>query len=326
MRIPLDYWHPMTSGTNTCILKTSRFAEFRILLVFLCLWLGASGSAMATTEPFRFGVSNLLFTVVNENDARAAMKVWAQVTARSRQIPIDPEIFSYQGVDEIARALISREIDAIGLTTFEYHQLLQHTSADNLLILELEGTFAETYLLLAHQSSAIFNLADIKNKNMTLHNHFRSFLATRWLDLQLNSEGLPSLKKLTRQITSATNLSQVVLPVFFRQVDTCIVTRRAFETMKELNPQVGAELRIIAESEPLIPGLLAFRKDYSPPFLQDLVAALESLNTTPAGQQIMMIFNSSNLRHRPAAELESTLQMIGEYLHLEPQQSAGTGQ
>lgn len=326
MRISLEYWPPMRDGINFSFLKPSRVGKFRILLVCLCLWLGVSGSAIATTEQFRVGFSNALFTVVNEKDARAAMKVWGQVTARSRQIPVDPDIYSYRQLDEIARALVSHEIDAVGLTTFEYYQLLQHTNADNLLLLELEGTVAETYLLLVHQSSTIFNLADIKNKKIILHSNFRSVLAPHWLDLQLNSKDLPSLGKLTGQITSSTKLSQVVLPVFFRQADSCIVTRRAFETMKELNPQVGAELRIIAESEPLIPALLAFRKDYNPPFLQDLVAALESLNTTQDGQQVLMIFNSSSLQSRPAAELESTLQLIDEYQRIELQQSAGAVQ
>ncbi|MCK7505548.1 MAG: phosphate/phosphite/phosphonate ABC transporter substrate-binding protein [Desulfobacterales bacterium] len=37
----------------------------------------------------------------------------------------------------------------------------------------------------------------------------------------------------------------------FRQADACVVGRNSYETMVELNPQVGRELKVVASSHPL---------------------------------------------------------------------------
>ena len=56
--------------------------------------------------------------------------------------------------------------------------------------------------------------------------------------------------------------------------DACVVARTGFETMCEINPQIGKQLKVIASSPEVVPAVFCFRADYSPPFKEDLLAGL----------------------------------------------------
>jgi ABC-type phosphate/phosphonate transport system substrate-binding protein len=54
--------------------------------------------------------------------------------------------------------------------------------------------------------------------------------------------------------------SQAVMALFFRQVEAAIEPRSAFETAVELNPQIGREIKVLARSPRLLPGLACIRR------------------------------------------------------------------
>ena len=70
---------------------------FRVGPIALVLFVGdmAAGREVPSQETnrtqFRIGVSSATFTEVNENDAKAGMKVWAQTLLRERGLPVEPE-------------------------------------------------------------------------------------------------------------------------------------------------------------------------------------------------------------------------------------------
>jgi hypothetical protein len=68
---------------------------------------------------FRLGFSSATFTDVNENDAKAGLKVWAQMLLKERGLPVDPEPMVLKDSEEIVRALRSKRLDAITLNTDE---------------------------------------------------------------------------------------------------------------------------------------------------------------------------------------------------------------
>jgi len=50
-----------------------------------------------------------------------------------------------------------------------------------------------------------------------------------------------------RKIVRNSMVANTVLPVFFRLTDACVVRRRSINTMKEVNPQVGKQLKVISQ-------------------------------------------------------------------------------
>jgi ABC-type phosphate/phosphonate transport system substrate-binding protein len=108
-----------------------------------------------------------------------------------------------------------------------------------------------------------------------------------------------------------------VLKVFFRQTDAGLVNRRGFDLMKELNPQVGEQLKVLAASPPLVPTVFCFRSDFKPAVKDHLLDEITKLHTTPAGQQMLTIFQSERIIERPVLKLESALALLARQQQLE---------
>ena len=52
-----------------------------------------------------------MFTDVNENDAKAAVKAWAQTIARERGIETDPDPSIITGLSALTAALRNKQVD-----------------------------------------------------------------------------------------------------------------------------------------------------------------------------------------------------------------------
>jgi hypothetical protein len=108
----------------------------------------------------------------------------------------------------------------------------------------------------------------------------------------------------------------VVLPVFFRQSDACVVTRSGFETMVELNPQLGRQLKILARSPEVVPAVFCFRADYAAGFKEDLFAGVRDLHKSAAGQQVLTVFQSDKIEDQPMSCLDSALELLATHQKL----------
>ena len=90
---------------------------FLVTISVRCLQAGELPSADNANAPFRFGFASSMLTEVNENDARAAMKVWIQGLSREWGIPVDAEVSVFNGVEGISHEVRSSIVSAVALTT-----------------------------------------------------------------------------------------------------------------------------------------------------------------------------------------------------------------
>jgi ABC-type phosphate/phosphonate transport system substrate-binding protein len=156
-------------------------------------------------------------------------------------------------------------------------------------------------------------LADLGGRSLLIQDHSRACLAPFWLDTLLLRQGLKPAAQLADRIKRPGKLAQVVLPVFFRQVDACVVARSGFNAMVDLNPQVGRQLKIIAASPAVVPTVLCFRADFNASYKKALLEGLRTLNATPAGQQVLTIFHIARIDQQPVAALDSALELLTNY-------------
>ncbi len=282
-----------------------------LLATLLTIWtFPATAPAQAAGDPFRIGFTNNMFDEVNENDARAALTIWAQTIARGKDLPIESEVVVFQNAEDMLAELLDGQLDLVGGTTIDYYQLHGEVDFSPIMLTYVGGETAEEYVLLTHRDSSLATLSDLAGRHVLLQQTFRTSLAPLWLDTLLVQEGLAPLVGLAGQVTTQTILSQVLLPVFFHQADACLVTRHGFETMAELNPQIGAQLRVLASSERMVPNLVFFRRDYRPSYLEKLLESIRNLHETPAGRQVLLVFNLERARDYPETALDSALELI----------------
>lgn len=264
-------------------------------------------------DSLRLGFSFTMFSGINEADARASIRALASTIARENKIDADPDPVVTTTVEQAASAMRTGRIDAIGLTMEEYRVLRDRVAFDRFLLSTYDGDPAETYLLLVHAQSQLRTLADLKGRKLLAHSGARMSLALPWLEVELARHGLPPSAEFLGVLTSSTKAPQAILPVFFRQADACLVNRRAYDTVVELNPQIGRDLRALAASPPYIPALFAFRADWSPELKEKSIRVFAQLHRTLYGQQTLLIFQSSQVQEFPASSFASAQSLLDEY-------------
>ena len=94
--------------------------------------------------------------------------------------------------------------------------------------------------------------------------------------------------------------------------------------MGELNPQVTNQLRALEVSPKLVPHLTCFAAGFDRSRKAEIVAAITAASTTPAGRQLMTIFQCDRVEERPLSILQTTQELMAEYARLHPE--GGTSQ
>jgi phosphonate transport system substrate-binding protein len=272
--------------------------------------------------PVRFAFSSRMFSEVNENDARAAMKAWGHAIATERGIPLEPAFQILGGVEAIAAAIREKRIDAITLPTDEYWALRDQVPLGSIILGSKDGQITEQYVLLVRDDSGIQQLADLRGHSLVVFQSPLTSLAPAWLETELLQKQLGLSAQFWGRTTEITKLLRAILPVFFHQADACLVTLKGFETMAELNPQIGRQLKIVAKSEPVVPSLFCFRGDYLSPYRERLLQEVSRVNETPAGRQTLALFQSEQLFVGDPAALANACALLDRHRQLSATASA----
>jgi hypothetical protein len=86
--------------------------------------------------------------------------------------------------------------------------------------------------------------------------------------------------------------------------------------MIELNPQVGRQLKILLSSPAMVPFAFYFRSDYSDPVRDQIIAEIENVHLTTAGQQVLALFQCESLEVHPVSVLDSALELLATHARL----------
>ena len=169
------------------------------------------------------------------------------------------------------------------------------------------------FLVLADTEDLKNGLAGLKNKKLSVLKS--NAMGTMFLDTHLMKAGFSASDVFFSSIQERGKESQAILDVFFGQAEVCIVTDAAFNTMKEMNPQVGRKLRIIAESPELISSIGFFRPDWPPDYKKRVIEGMRSdaLKRHERGRQIMLLFNIEKIDLITDDQLESTRKLLADY-------------
>ena len=280
--------------------------------------------ARAETSPADSGLacyyvvfSSRMFTDIQENDAKAAVKAWGEAVVRERRFGAEPIPRVLDGVPALASAIQSGEADVISVTADEFMALGMDAESDSLVVSVVGGQSTEEYLLLVHRDAAIESLDDLRQGAVLMHENPRTRLAPFWLDMILLEDGHPPAGQYFGRLGQVKKVSGVVLPVFFRQADACVVTRHGFETMTELNPQVGTQLLVLATSPPLLPGgALFYRRTGGPLGGVDLLREARNLHRSASGRQLLTLFQTERLDVVSTSALDGVRQLLSSHQRL----------
>lgn len=270
-------------------------------------------SAQTDHPPIRVAVSMDTLAGANVNDARAAYRVWIGQVAQSlsiRHAEILDEVFIPSA--RLLQMIRQGQVDCFGLTAVEYAKAIDLIDPENMEVEDCALNGLEM-LLLVHRESPVKSLADLKGVRLMVHHHRDTTLVQAWLAVELARQGLGGYEQFFGGEQLKDKVGEVVLPVFFHREQAAVISRQAFSTAAELNPQLGRDLRVLAVSPRNIPVGFFFRKNCNQQDKLDFQRAMDKLATVPAGRQVMALYQTTRFMLRPCSVMGPTLEMIRQY-------------
>ena len=280
---------------------------------------GAEHISDAAAGGLRIAVSESVAGEVNGNDLRAAIKTWAAAIARQTGVRIDAEVCPSV---QLMQRIRDHQVDAFSVNTLEFARVSAYVDRE-LVMDETQVPEGEEYVLLVHQSGGVQSLADLHGRSLLLYQNPRTCMDRIWLDTLLAAAHLAAANTFLGRIESSPKLTRVVLPVFFRQTDACIVTRRGYNTMCELNPQLARQLHPLAVSPKMMAGFLAFHKDSPAETRKKFLEAITEVHKSVEGQQALTLFGGTRLVRVDVSVLRPSLEMLHTFERLKGKTAAG---
>ncbi len=272
------------------ILKYGASLPILLLILFAVFLLSPIDIAGVEPEDIRAGYSMGAFRSVNPKDAEIAMKIWVSQLCRQGGIQFNKvEAQLFANLSDLTQAINNQKVDFIGLNSVDYLMIRNHVQLEPALITVFGNHYGNEYVLLVNKGLNVDNLSQLKARKIFLYMGSTS-IPLLWLRHLLKKQGLPGKDRFFSSCKEVDKASQAILPVFFRQADACIVTRRAFETSSELNPQITQKLEPLITSPLYADSLMLFRKDYKSENKKIIIDMCLNLNKFPQGKQILTLF------------------------------------
>lgn len=296
---------PVPGGASRAADVTRRRALAAILGA--SRWLPAAPAVADDRAPLRFGISESMVGDVNLNDARAAMSIWIQRIGKELNIAIEPKILNT--TQEIVDRTRKGQVDAVAVNVIEYRPIAD--LLDSRQVVTAAGVAGLVqYVILAKRNSGIRNLSDLKGRRLCRLTTPKMCVAPAWLFTLLEEGHHGPAERFFGPVVMDGKFSRVVLPVFFGQADACLTTKKGFDTMCELNPQVGKDLTVIASSPAMVVEFYIFRKNYLSVNREKLIMALLGMRASPAGGQLAALFQFEGMEVRDLRCLASALGVL----------------
>jgi phosphonate transport system substrate-binding protein len=261
------------------------------------------------SAPMRLAISESLVSDANINDARAAMTAWLKRMEVDLDLIIEFNPRVFDTTEEILRRARAGQFDAVSLNVVEYRQIADVLDPSQI-IADSSASGLDRYVLLVKRSDGVRHLSDLRGRRLTMLKGNRMCVAMPWLSTLLDDGHLGRSEQFFASIISDTKVSRVVLPVFFGQADACLTSKRGFDTMCELNPQVARDMVAIATSPGLVVTFNAFHKNYHGAGREGFLRIYMDLPNNPAGRQLATLFQFQELVVRDATCLAPALAIL----------------
>ena len=267
-------------------------------------------------RPFRMGFMTYSFFGVDVRDARIATDMWLGQISENLKRGFRPRSIVFSDLDVVVKALQTGGLEVMNLGILDYLKIRDQVPLEPALVMAFAGEkVLGEYVLLVRRDKAPESLAQLRGKSINI-GAWQSAMARMWLEVLLGRQGLPESQVFFGAVECKERVAQTILPVFFKQVDACIVERRNFATVVELNPQLGEDLVVWARLPNILPGVVCFPGNCDPEIKESVMEAALQLHTEKAGRQVLTLFRSERVMPFESDQLRGVLALVAEYERL----------
>ncbi|MEO8592048.1 MAG: PhnD/SsuA/transferrin family substrate-binding protein [Candidatus Solibacter sp.] len=291
----------------------------------VCLSPAASGVLWAGDPPAVPGLkATRLYVVASENmlagvnprDAIASMSIWIKQLGKMRGFDCEYKVDTAVSLGQVRQRLKEHTADLLVLDTPDYLSLGDEALVEAIAVGTNRGQLAAfPYLLLSNDAAGADPLAGLRGKRIIVASRTKSNTRLVWLDTLVAENCLGRAASFFSSVELSYHGSSCILPLFFGKIDACVVDSNSWESVKELNPQLG-RLKTLARSEAFLEGLLAMPVQFRHPYQSEVVNAILTLHKTLAGEQLGVVFKAGPQVPAEKAQFESVRALWSKYRRL----------
>ncbi len=283
--------------TNAATHFARRFLEPPIVALTLLLAVLIPAMAAGKVETLEVGLARSCFPNVNLNDATAAYRVFLQNIGRTRGYVVTPKVAIYEDTPQLAAAIQQGFLHLAAMDAWQFLDVESLRGIRPYFVASVNGQVGRSYVVLARRDGDVRTVADLPGREVIRLDSIRNGVCDQWLESLLPFDPHHSAADFFASLERVSKPMAAVLPVFFGQKAACIVDAGSFELMKELNPQVGNALVVIAASAVFVDAIVCLGEQPwdSPEAKTDTIDALGNLAADAAGRQVLTLFRISGL-------------------------------
>jgi phosphonate transport system substrate-binding protein len=271
----------------------------------------ASYAQLAPT-PINIIVNEQILAVANRSDVVGAMQVWGELTSCIVKLNIETKVDVVGSQTEIRRRILDSKVDLLVLDSMQFTKLSDAGLLDGVAVTSNAGhPSLYTYLLLVDQQTT--SLAQLHSKRAVFYATTGSSASLAWMATLLAKEHLGKIETFFGPSEISNKATSCILPLFFGRVQACIISRLDWDLVKEMNPQLGSKIKILAESRPVLESVTAMPKRLIP-HRQQIIDSLLTMHNYPAGNQILSLVKSGPMIPYRPEYIESTRLFWEEYV------------
>lgn len=291
-------------------------SKISFFLVFIITGLGAQNRPkVIDLQQVKVGFSISLFNDVDTRDATVAIKMWGDELLGKMGVLYTPETTLYETNDQLIDAINKNEITLISLPIINYFQIKDRVKITPRLVTTINSEPGYDFILIVRKDSDFKQLENLKNSKINVPSNTLGNLVEMWLTTSLNLQGA-SYNNFFTEINKVEKPIQALYPVFFKQVDACVIPEMAFDTMLELNPQLKNDLIVIDKSPLFINGLMCVNDAMSIELRDSLMSVAKKISNTSSGRQILKLFKSDNIIEFDSKYLSETKKMYEQFVKI----------
>ncbi|RQW87378.1 MAG: hypothetical protein EHM79_07915 [Geobacter sp.] len=238
----------------------------------------------------KVGFSAGVFPDVDQRDVQVAMQLWTKELARGMGIKADPQTVIYNRTEDLLAAVKKGELIVVSLPALEFLKIRRTAPLSPALVSLSNTGKMRQFILVTHRDSGFTSLRDLRNRSILIAARRKYSAGQIWLDVLLLQDGKKNPATFFGQMKESASASQAIMSVFFKKTDAAIVTRGTLETSAAMNPQLGRQLMVIAESRSFLGDITCIPDNVSERLKRSIENAAMHLHENTVGKQMFTLF------------------------------------
>lgn len=280
-----------------------------IIMFALCSLVFTRASAEPIADPDLLVLGGTQVAIKNNSKRDAEISFTNAMSELLKAYGLKIKILIYPDVKTLRAAFLRKEINAIFASSIEYPEI--QDLVDPHMGMKYKGVpMKQSLVVLVRKKSKGTKLTDFKGKRFSISE--LQGLAKMYVNTLLLREQMLEVDSFFEYTQHNKKANVAIMDVFFNRSDMTVVTENEFLTAKELNPQIGKQLRVLVKSPDIEVMFGACTKES---FKQKdkLLNTLEELSQSRAVKALLGIVQAESFARISEADLQGVIDLSNEY-------------